>query len=336
MKSTIKDVAETAGVSIKTVSRVLNKEKYVSGDLRARVEGAIARLNYRPSLIARTLRRQRSLQIALIYDNPNPYFVYNVQEGVRARCAELGYRMLVQPCSVDSPTLIDDLGSLIEQTHLDGLILTPPVTDSLPALEEIGRHGIRHVRIAPGTSLTATPSVYMDNVQAAEEMTAYLIGLGHKRIGFVHGHPAYITSSQRLQGYRRALQQAGLTFDPVLVRPGRFSVESGIEAGEALLALARPPSAIFAGNDDMAAGVLAAALRRGIRIPEALSIAGFDDTELARSVWPPLTTIHQPFRDLGYAAADLLLSGDPEEGPERRRLDHVLVVRESTAPPAGA
>lgn len=333
MKNTIKDVAEVAGVSVKTVSRVLNDEKYVSADLRQRVEGAIARLNFRPSLVARMLRRQRSFQIALIYDNPNPYFVYNVQEGVRACCAERGYRMLVQPCSIHSPTLVDDLGSLIEQTHLDGLILTPPVTDSLPALEELGRRGIRHVRIAPGTNLMATPSVHIDNVAAADEMTRHLLDLGHRRIGFVVGHPAYITSNQRLLGYRDALRRAGVAYDPELVRPGQFNVQSGVGAAEALFALANAPTAIFASNDDMAAGVLATALRRGMTVPDDLSIAGFDDTELAQSVWPPLTTIHQPFRDIGYAAADVLLSEDGNDGPERRRLEYRLVVRESTAAP---
>jgi LacI family transcriptional regulator len=333
LKTTISDVARAADVSVKTVSRVLNDEKYVTARLRARVEEAITRLDYRPSSVARALRSQRSFQIALIYDNPNPYYVHSVQEGVRARCNVEGFRMLAQPCDVHAPTLVDDLGSLIDQTQLDGVILAPPVADCVPALEELRRRRVRHVRISPGIDVNVTASVFIDHVVASTELTDYLIGLGHRRIGFIQGHPHYIVSNQRLQGYRAALQQAGIAFDPALVRPGEFTVRSGQEAGEALLSIDNPPTAIFASNDEMAAGVLAAAYRRGVSVPSELSIVGFDDTELSRSVWPPLTTIRQPMFDLGYAAADLLFTAD--DRPERRQLEHHLMIRESTAAPKG-
>jgi LacI family transcriptional regulator len=332
-RTTIKDVSDAAGVSIKTVSRVLNKEKYVSEDTRLRVEAAVARLNYHPSLAARTLAGRRSFQIGLIHDNPNPYYIYNMQAGVGARCREAGFRMIVQPCDIHSPALIDDIGSLIDQAQLDGIILTPPVADAAPALEELERRRIPFVRVQPGTDLTATSSSFIDNVQAADDMTAYLIGLGHRRIGLVMGHANYVASGQRLTGYRQALQRAGIGFDPVLVQAGQFDLQSGSAAAEALLALDRPPTAIFASSDEMAAGVLATAHRLGIAVPGMLSVAGFDDTDLAQVVWPPLTTIRQPIRALGYAAADLLLAFD--ERIERRRLDHELIVRASTAPPGG-
>jgi LacI family transcriptional regulator len=332
-KATIKDVSRVAGVSIKTVSRVLNKERYVSDEMRRRVEEAVTRLNYHPSLAARTLAGRRSFQIGLIHDNPNPYYIFNMQAGVGARSREANFRMIVQPCDINSPGLVDDIGAVIDQAQLDGIILTPPVTDVGTALAEIFRRRIPVVRIQPGTDLTATSAVHIDNVQAADDMTAYLISLGHRRIALVTGHANYFASGQRLTGYRQALQRAGIGFDSALVFPGQFDFTSGAAAADALLALAEPPTAIFASSDEMAAGVLAAAHRMGIDVPGQLSVAGFDDTDLAQLVWPALTTIRQPVRDLGYAAADLLLQFD--ERIERRLLEHTLIVRGSTAPPPG-
>lgn len=332
-RATIKDVSRVAGVSIKTVSRVLNKERYVSDDMRQKVEEAVARLNYHPSLAARTLAGKRSFQIGLIHDNPSPYYIFNMQAGVGARCREADFRMIVQPCDIASPGLVDDIGALIDQAQLDGIIMTPPVTDVGTALAELFRRKIPVVRVQPGTDLTATSAVYIDNVQAADDMTAYLVSLGHRRIGLVTGHANYFASGQRLTGYRQALQRAGIGFDAALVHPGQFDFQSGTAAAEALLALPEPPTAIFASSDEMAAGVLAAAHRMGISVPGQLSVAGFDDTDLAQVVWPALTTIRQPIRDLGYAAADLLLEFG--ETIERRQLPHELVVRGSTAAPKG-
>jgi LacI family transcriptional regulator len=171
----------------------------------------------------------------------------------------------------------------------------------------------------------------MDDVQAGDDMTTHLINLGHRRIGFVVGHPNHMASDQRHFGYRKALDRAGIRYEPELVRPGLFDFESGQQAATALLDLASPPTAIFASNDDMAAGVLAIAHARGIDVPGDLSVAGFDDTPLARIVWPPLTTIRQPTRDLAYAAASLLFR--ESGGIEHRRLQHELVARASTAAP---
>ena len=331
-KATIKDVSRVAGVSIKTVSRVLNNERYVSDAMRQRVEEAVNRLNYRPSLAARTLAGRRSFQIGLIHDNPNPYYIFNMQAGVGARCREADFRMIVQPCDIHSPGLVDDIGAVIDQAQLDGIILTPPVTDVGTVLTEIFRRGIPVVRVQPGTDLTATSAVYIDNVQAADDMTSYLASLGHRRIALVTGHANYFASGQRLTGYRQALQRAGIGFDASLVYPGQFDFASGGAAAEALLRLGEPPTAIFASSDEMAAGVLAAAHRMNVSVPGQLSVAGFDDTDLAQLVWPSLTTVRQPIRDLGFAAADLLLEFD--ERIERRLLGHELIVRSSTASPA--
>ena len=327
-RATIKDVSRLAGVSIKTVSRVLNKEKYVREATRAKVDAAMAALKFSPSLAARSLAGRRSFQIALIYDNHSPFYIHQIQDGIWAQCREQGVRMLAQPADVASPTLAAEVGGLIDETHVDGIILSSPVTDAPEVLAELEARGIPFVRISPGTNHAMTSSVFMDDVQAADDMTTHLINLGHRRIGFVIGHPNHMASDQRLFGYRRALDRAGIGFEPSLVRPGQFDFASGAAAAELLLDLPEPPTAIFASNDDMAAGVLAVAHRRDVAVPGALSVAGFDDTELASAVWPPLTTIRQPTRDLAYSAAGLLFS--EEEGVVHRRLQHELVVRGST------
>lgn len=328
-RNTISDVARAAGVSIKTVSRVLNRERYVRAETRERVEAAMAALAFAPSLAARTLAGGRSFQIALLYDNHSPFYIHQIQDGVWARCREEGVRMLAQPVDVGAETLAAEVGGLIDQTHVDGIILSSPVTDSPAVLAELERRGIPFVRISPGTNHAITSSVFMDDAQAADDMTTHLINGGHRRIGFIIGHPNHMASDQRHFGYRRALDRAGIAYEPGLVRPGEFDFASGAAAAEILLSLPQPPTAIFASNDDMAAGVLSVAHHRSIAVPEQLSVAGFDDTELASAVWPPLTTIRQPMRDLAYTAAGLLF--DEAEGVIHQRLQHELMVRGSTA-----
>lgn len=331
-KNTISDVARAAGVSVKTVSRVLNKERYVRAATREKVQAAIASLAFSPSRAARMLAGHRSHQIALIYDNHSPYYIHAVQEGVWARCREEGVRMLAQPADVALPGIAAEVGGLIDETHVEGVILSSPVTDCAAVLAELERRGIPFVRISPGTNHALTSSVYMDDVQAADDMTTHLINLGHRMIGFIVGHPNHMASEQRLFGYRRALDRAGIGFEPGLVQPGAFDFASGVAAAHALLDYPRRPTAIFASNDDMAAGVLTVAHEKGLRLPEDLSVAGFDDTPLAQLVWPPLTTIRQPTRDLAFAAASLLF--EKLDRVVHRRLQHELILRESVGPAA--
>jgi LacI family transcriptional regulator len=181
------------------------------------------------------------------------------------------------------------------------------------------------VRISPGTNHARSSSVYMDDVQAADDMTTHLVNLGHRRIGFIKGHPNHMASEDRLSGYKRALDRAGIAVDPGLIVDGAFDFDSGQAAARYLLDRKPAPSAIFASNDDMAAGVLSVAHERNIELPKALSVVGFDDTTLARTVWPPLTTIRQPVADLARTATSLLLSGEFAH----RRLDHRLIERSS-------
>ncbi|MES2988741.1 MAG: LacI family DNA-binding transcriptional regulator [Pseudomonadota bacterium] len=328
-RPTIKEVSKIAGVSFKTVSRVLNNEKHVSEETRRRVEEVVARLNFRPSHAARTLAGRRSFQVALLYDNPSPYYVYHVQTGAQQRCSALGYRLLLQPVDVLAEDLVSNVLALIDEAHLDGLILSPPVTEAPALLDALDQRGLPYVRIAPGARKGSGMASTMDDVAASRAMMRHLIELGHRKIGFIRGARTHISSSDRLEGYRQELAAHGIAYDPELVAAGDYSFRSGTEATRTLLALNPRPTAIFAGNDDMAAGALAVAHELDIDLPGELSIAGFDDSDLAQAVWPPLTTIRQPVRELADAAVELLLGGS---GETQVSLDHELIVRKSTGP----
>ena len=327
-RATIRDVARIAEVSIKTVSRVLNNEKYVGEATRIKVEQVMAQLSFQPSSAARALAGARSHQIAIICDNPSPWYVYEIQYGTRVRCQRDHVRMLAQPYDRGSPTLLEDIINLVDQVHPDGQVLTPPAGDDMRLVEELLRRQVPVVRVQPGLRMELTCSVSIDNEGAAYEMTRHLLGLGHRRIGFIVGDRGYAASGHRLQGFTRALGEAGLAIDGALVQDGTFSFASGSAAAERLLSLAEPPTAIFASNDEMAAGALAMAHRRGVEVPGRLSIAGFDDTSFASIVWPALTTVRQPVRALAEAAADLLLA--PPETNEGRQIAYELVLRDST------
>lgn len=330
-RSNIRDVAAMAGVAVKTVSRVLNGHPYVSADTKARVEEAMRALDFRPSVAARILSGAKSNQIALIYDNHSPYYMFQIQTGCWEYCKEKGIRLLAQPVDVADPQVGEQVRGLVTETHVDGIILSSPVTDCDPVLRALEAMDIPFVRISPGTNHALTSSVYMDDAQAADDMTTHLINQGHRRIGFIKGHPNHMASDDRLFGYRRALDRAGIAYEPGLVCEGEFDFDSGVRAGNYLLDLDDRPSAIFASNDDMAAGVLAAAHDRNLDLPGQLSVAGFDDTTLSRTVWPPLTTIHQPMAELARAATEILIAGGDIT---HRRLPHTLIERASIVPPA--
>jgi LacI family transcriptional regulator len=329
-RANIRDVAAHAGVAVKTVSRVLNGHPYVSAETRARVEDAVRALDFRPSIAARILSGSKSNQIALIYDNHSPYYMAQIQMGCWERCQQDRIRLLAQPVDVADPLIGDQIRGLVSETHVDGIVLSSPVTDCEPVLRALEAMDVPFVRISPGTNHALTSSVFMDDAQAADDMTTHMINLGHRRIGFIKGHPNHMASEDRFYGYRRALDRAGIGFEPALVASGAFDFDSGVAAGRYFLDLPVPPTAIFAANDDMAAGVLAMAHDRNMDLPGQLSVGGFDDTVLARSVWPPLTTIHQPMIELARTATDILITGGDIA---HRRLPHTLVERGSIAPP---
>ena len=324
--TSIHDVAALAKVSIKTVSRVVNKAPNVSEELRARVQAAIEQLGYRPNQSARRLAGGRSFMIAFLYNNPAPGYVSRIQMGAAWRCRDLGYHLVVEPLSPGGEERFDVLDRLVAALRPDGVLLVPPLADDQALLDRLAQMQLPCARIAaPSPSFTiSTPE------QAAGRMVAdHLIGLGHRRIGVITPPPTHHAALRRVDGFREGLAVAGIVAEEALFVPGQFDFASGIAAGEALLALPAPPSAIFATNDEMALGVLTLAHRIGLRVPEDLSVAGFDDTSASLTSWPPLTTVRQPLEEMGRSVIDALAQGAGET-PEFR---FTLIERGSSGPP---
>lgn len=331
-RATIHEVADLAGVSIKTVSRVLNREPNVRPATRDKVVAAAETLNYRPNLSARQLASNQTFVIGMLYDNPNGDYVTEVQHGSLQACREYGYNLLINPCEAGSPGLIGEVTDLRRQ--VDGFMVLQPLSDSLPLNQFLLENDIACARISQ-RPFAGFPWISVRDAEAADQMTEYLLSLGHRRIGFIIGHPDHGQSHDRLAGYRSALERHDIAVDDELVEQGLFDFESGFACARKLLASSRPPTAIFASNDPMAMGVLSVAHKIGLDVPRQLSVVGFDDSPLARHAWPPLTTVRQPITEVARLATQALimrLQGQ-SEGDSHRRLDAELVFRASTASP---
>jgi LacI family transcriptional regulator len=337
---TIDDVAARAGVSIKTVSRVINREANVRPETARRVHDAIRELRYRPNLAARNLASPQAYLVNVLYDNPSDSYMVGVPNGVLAACEIAHYGMLLTHCDITSPRLLDHVYETMTQHRVSGLVLTPPLCDHVPLVAALDADGIDYVSIDPRDQAEGRPFVAIDDRRASRELTNHLLGRGHRRIGFIRGHPLHGAAARRLEGFRDAHREHGVTVDERLVVGGMFSFDSGIECGRQLLHLQERPTAVFASNDDMAAGVLHVAQELGVEVPAELSVAGFDDTPVARYVYPSLTTIRQPIRAMAQGAVDCLIrhirrrSGMATEGPISQQFDYKLVIRHSVAAPA--
>lgn len=333
--STINDVARLAGVSIKTVSRVMNDEPNVRDETRAKVKEAANLLHYRPNLLARSLAGSRSFLIGLFYDNPVPSYVYDLQMGAIKRCRRSGYHLLAEPQDSHAPDLERSIAGLLATIRLDGVILTPPLCDMAVVLQTVEAAGVPYVRVAPFLYPGRSACVRMDDTRAAFEMTDHLLKLGHTDIGFVLGHPEHGASHLRYEGFVKAMREAGLEPRAEWVKQGYFTFDSGVDAAKALFAGTRRPTAVFASNDVMAFGMMAHAQQIGLKVPEDVSIVGFDDTPGSTLIWPHLTTIRQPIEDLAHEAADILLvraNGDDDGahlGQTSRLLPFELITRKS-------
>ena len=331
MRARIEDVARKAGASSKTVSRVLNNEPNVSDDMRQRILAAVEALGYRPNPSARSLASNRAFLIALLYDNPSPHYVMEVQQGVLEACDAHQYSMMVRPLASDAHDFVARVDALLSQFRMDGLILTPPISDHAALLRLLRSRAIPWASISPKNFANGVGAT-LDERSASCDMVQHLASLGHRRIAHITGHPKHGGSVWRLRGYRDGLKQANLAYDPALVVEGWFSFDSGVAGGRRLLALDERPTAIFAANDDTAAGVLWAAAERGLDVPTDVSVCGFDDTPLSRQVWPALTTVRQPSQEMGrIAAMQLLQSIKRGESGQMVSLPYTLQVRQSTA-----
>jgi len=339
---TIEDVARAASVSAMTVSRVINQGRNVRDSTRAAVLEAIERLNYSPNTAARSLAAGEAAHIGLLYANPSAGYLAQFLIGALHAARSGGVHLVIESCESEDADEQAEVIRRFANSDVEGVILPPPLSESQPILVELEAMQIPAVTVAVGTPREAGLNVRIDDYAAAMEMTRYLLDLGHREIGFIKGHPNIIASHDRFRGFCDALREAGIDTDAIAVEQGYFSYRSGLTAGERLLSRTNPPTAIFASNDDMAAATISVAHRRGYTVPDDLSVVGFDDTALATSVWPELTTVKQPIAAMAEAAVELLIAdlrrrrtGAPHKFAERV-LTHAMIIRESSAAPAGA
>jgi len=343
---TIKHVAAEAGVSLQTVSRVINNEPNVRPVVQERVHAAVAKLGYVPSLAARRMGGSRSYLLLALNDRDRTIEGWRSGEGTdwvdqmllggMLKSAESGYRMIFELVDTHSTQVEREVQGAISALHPDGVILTPPHSDNPLITDLLVKQGLPFARIGsvtPGDGF----AIAMDDGKAAEEATDHLLDLGHTRVGFITGSDEYALSGARLDGYRRALARRGLPEDDSLIGRGDFSFQSGVTATEALCDLAEPPTGLVASNDQMALAALRVANRRGISVPGQLSIVSFDDTPIVRFSNPSLTAVVQPIAAMTSMAAHLLIrSKSGETGlPATCLLPFTLAVRGSTGRPTG-
>lgn len=326
-----------AGVSKKTVSRVINHSPLVREDTRSKVLALMQEIGYVPDPQARGLAFRRSFLIGLIYDNPNAQYIVNVQGGALDSLRGTGFELVVHPCDSRSDDFLPGVRHFVQQQKLHGVILLPPVSEDQELADLLDSIECPYVRIASVELDRAERMVVTRDREAAAEVADYLESLGHREIGLITGPGNYRSAHERGGGFVDALARRGLRLPPERIVEGGYSFESGVACAERLLAQTPRPTALFACNDEMAAGAYKAALRMGLRIPEQISIVGFDDSALASRLWPPLTTVRLPIREMGRTAAAMLLADrTPMSGSAKTGVVATphLVVRESCQPPA--
>ncbi len=340
---TIDQVAHRAGVSLMTVSRVTNGHECVRERTRERVMRAIRELNYKPNPAARALAAARADRIALLYANPSAGYLSELLLGTLDGAGLTGCQLVVQKWEgADGGGERARARARQLARDADGVLLPPPLCESQPLTAALEGVQVPCVAIAAGLATPGMSCVRIDNRRAAHDMTTHLIRLGHRAMGFIKGDPNQSASAQRFEGFRHALADAGVPFNEAWVAAGDFSYRSGLRAAEHLLAARIRPTAIFASNDDMAHAVISVAQRRRLSVPRDLSVAGFDDTLMATTVFPELTTVRQPIAPMSQEAIALLLEAtrrkrlNLDAEPEDRLFEHELIERDSCAPPRGA
>ncbi|MCC4233459.1 LacI family DNA-binding transcriptional regulator [Sphingobium soli] len=336
---TIKDVAARAGVSVMTASRAINGKALVSPSARQAVARAVEALGYVPNASARALAGSADRRVALLHSNSTTSaYLGELLLGALAEAPQRHLHLVVEQCAPGASA--QEVVDQVAQAHVAGVILPPPLCDWSELVDLLTQRDIAVVAIAPDRDGPDRLSVGTDDRHAAYDLARHLIDLGHRRIGFIEGNPRHRASARRLQGFRDCLADHGIAVDDALVAAGDFSFRSGLDAAELLLGLATPPTAIFACNDDMAAAAITVAHQRRLNVPGDISICGFDDTPLASAIWPALTTIRQPIRDMSREAIGLLAmrfrSQDEGSGDSIAavKLDYQLIRRQSDAVPA--
>lgn len=336
MKPTINDIARIAGVSKKTVSRVINDSPSLTAVTREKVKAVISDLGYVPNPQARALALGRNFLIGLVHDNPNAQMILNMQQGILEGLRGTEFAMVVQPINRNSPTLVEDMREFIIRQRLYGIVILPPISENDAVAQMCIDAGCRYVRMGSAILDDKEHMVASNDRDAVREATRFLIEQGHKHIAVITGPQGFRSAKERLAGFEEALTEAGIKLQRSHRAEGEYTFESGLAATDKLLDLSPRPTAIFASNDEMAAAVLYAARLRGISVPDQLSIVGFDDTPIASRIWPPLTTVRWPIVAMGRSAAHKLIAGavdeiDPENEPSE--FLSTLIRRGSVAPP---
>ncbi len=331
---TINDVARLAGVSKKTVSRVINRSALLSDDTRSRVETVIAELGYVPNPQARALALRRNFLLGLIHDNPNAQTVLNFQEGVMGAIRDTEFALAVRPVDRHSPTMMDDIRRFLEQQRLYGVLILPPISENDALAQLCVEMGCGYVRMGSAMLDDGDHMVASNDREMVAQAVDHLVELGHRRIALIEGPTGFRSALERREGFLAAMAAHGLPVPAAARGQGTYRFESGLVAAGQLLDAAERPTAIFASNDEMASGAFHAARQRDLRVPDDLSIIGFDDSPIAAHIWPPMTTVGWPVREMGRAAALKLIAPGTPEAQESRFLAR-LVKRQSVAPPKG-
>lgn len=331
--TTIQDVAKHANVSAKTVSRVLNKYPHISVRTRDKVEQAMEELNYAPSAIARQMRMGDSLSIGVLFSDPGSGYQSQLNHALLKACAESHRYLAVELFDEKDADWRGQVDRFLSRSRVSNLILVPPICDSEAVHDLLRQRDTSFVLVSPSRPVAGASAVAMDDRKAAREVVQHLISHGHQRIAHIAGRSEHIVTVLRRQGWQEALQEAGLLkLNENLIAEGDFSFRKALLAAEALLSQDKRPTAVFAANDHMAVAVMMAAHKMGLRVPEDLSVAGFDNTPMGRSIWPSLTTVAQPFDLLSIAAVKLLSapSKDADEASDFHILPHEFIARGST------
>jgi LacI family transcriptional regulator len=338
-RSTIDDVARAAGVARVTVSRVLNNEQNVRPGTREKVRRAVESLGYSVNPQARALASGAARTILLIHSHdpdrePNSYYHSGLELGALRACSALGFDLVTRAVDPASENRARLLSSIIERERPAGVVLPPPLSDDVELLSGLTDAGVRIAAVSAGEQARSIVSAAgIDERAGGYAMGKYLTSVGHRSIGFVKGPPDHLAATLRYVGFVEALREVGIDQTP-WTAIGDFTFRSGIEAAEQLVGDSAKVTALACANDDMAAGAMLTLHRSGLNIPADISVMGFDDTPMSEVVWPPLTTIRQPIKDIAERAVQMLIQRAPQDPATFEALPHELVVRESTAAPA--
>lgn len=331
--ATINDIARLSGVSKKTVSRIINNSPLVRKDTREKVETLMREVGYTPDPLARGLAFRRSFLIGMVYDNPTAQYIVDMQYGALDALRGSSFELVVHPCDSRSPGYIDGVCRFVQQQKLHGVILVPRASEDQALADALDEIGCRFTRIASLPLDETSQMVVTHDRDGAAEAADYLLSLGHRDIALVTGPSAYRSAHERTSGFIDALAKRGIELPKDRIVEAGYTFESGVAAAEKLLLGKKRPTAIFTGNDEMAAGIYKVALRAGITIPRELSIIGYDDSPLASRLWPSLTSVRRHTRDTGRTAAAMLIQPDGQPAMQIASVRPHLIVRDSCQPP---